>query len=164
MISDKMQQLLNDQFIHELYSTNLYLSMASYFQMNELDGFAHFFKIQAREEYDHAMKYFDFVHDVGGKILVTSVAAPQTEFQNPLQVIEIAMEHEKSVTKKINDLVDAARDMKEHATFAFLQWFVTEQVEEEAQFNKILKSLETIHENRSILYILDGRLAQRGKV
>lgn len=160
MISKQMEEKLNDQFMREIYSSHIYLAIASYFQSLELDGFASFFKRQANEETGHAMKIFEYVHSVEGTITVPAIPAPATEFKDPLHAVEEAYAHEKKVTAHINELVDHARAEGDNATFAFLQWFVTEQIEEESTFKKLSGQLRTMPENRSILYILDGRLSQ----
>lgn len=161
MFDKELKEKMNEQYIFEIYSANAYLAMASYFQEKDLDGFAHFFKKQAQEETEHAMKYFEFLHDRGARVDMTSIPAPDNDFKDPIDVFEKAAAHEKEVTERIHALVDLSRAKNDHPSFAFLQWFVTEQVEEENTFSKLLGQLRTMNENKSILYILDGRLHQR---
>ncbi len=156
-----MEKLINDQFTKELFSVNLYLSMSSYFLSRDLNGFAHFFRIQAQEEQMHAMKQFDYIHQVDGVIKMQTVDAPRTEFQSIKQVFELSLEHEKSVTKSIYNIVEQALADKDFATHAFFQWFITEQVEEEASIKTLVKKIEMIGDNSSALYLLNDELAKR---
>lgn len=164
MLTNKMEELINDQFNKELYSVNLYLSMSSYFKSRDLDGFAHFFRIQAQEEQMHAMKQFDYIHQVDGVIVMKEVAAPQTKFKSIKQVFELSLAHEKSVTKSIYNIVEQALKDKDFATHAFFQWFITEQVEEEATVKTLIKKIEMIGDNSSALYLLNDELAKRPAV
>lgn len=161
MISEKIQVLLNEQFTHELYSANLYLSICSYFEDQDLDGFANFFRLQAQEEMQHAMKQFDFIHQVDGKVRMQAIDAPQTEFDSMQAAFELALEHEQFVTKSIHKIVKSAIDEADFATHAFLQWFVTEQVEEEATIKNILRKIQMIGDNSSALFLLNSELAKR---
>lgn len=161
MISEKMEKMLNEQFIKELYSSNLYLSMCSYFMDRDLDGFANFFRVQAQEEMSHAMKQFDFLHHVGGKVTMGNVEAPETKFDSIRQVFEVTLTHERQITASINNLMKQAVSEHDFATHTFLQWFVTEQVEEEASIQMLLRKLEMIGDNSSALYLLNTELAAR---
>lgn len=161
MISKKMEQMLNEQINKELFSSHLYLSMCSYFLEKELDGFANFFRVQAQEELFHAHKQFDYIHHAGGKITMMAVAQPQTDFDSTLQAFEVTLKHERSVSQSINDLAKQAISEDDYATHAFLQWFLTEQVEEEALVNNLLAKLRMIGDNTSALYLLNTELAQR---
>ncbi len=156
-----MQDILNEQFTRELYSANLYLSISSYFEVLELDGFANFFRVQAQEEMQHAMKQFDFIHQVGGKVNVKEVPAPQIEFASVIAAFEVSLQHEQGVTRAIHNIVKEAIGHGDFATHAFMQWFVTEQVEEEATINNILRKLEMVGDNKSALFMLNDELARR---
>ncbi|MCB9232590.1 MAG: ferritin [Bacteroidia bacterium] len=161
MITENIQKLLNEQFIRELFSANLYLSICSYFEDQELDGFANFFRLQAQEEMQHAMKQFDYIHQVDGKVNMTAVDAPQTEFSSILEAFELSLAHEQLVTKSIHQIVKTAIEEGDFATHAFLQWFVTEQVEEEALIKNILRKLKMVGDNSSALYLLNDELSRR---
>ncbi|MFT5883722.1 MAG: ferritin [Arcticibacterium sp.] len=161
MISKKMEQMLNEQYNREVYSANLYLSMCSYFLDRDLDGFANYFRIQAKEELQHAEKQFDYVHEVDGKITVGAYEAPASEFESIIDCFEQTLVHEKYVTKSIYGLVKQALEEGDYATHTFLQWFVTEQVEEESNVKALLKKLEMIGDNSSALYLLNDELLKR---
>lgn len=161
MISKKMEKLLNEQINKEVYSSNLYLSICSYFLDKELDGFANFFRVQAQEELFHANKQFDYVHDAGGKVTMMAIDAPESNFKSLIQVFEITLKHERMVSQSINNLVKHALSENDYATNAFLQWFLTEQVEEEATVNNLLAKLKMIGDNSSALYLLNTELKSR---
>ena len=161
MISTRMQKLINEQFNMELYSANLYLSMCSWFLDQDLDGFANFFRIQAQEENMHAMKQFDFIHSVDGKINMLRIDAPENSFESITQVFEKTLEHEKKVTRSISTILETALEDKDYATHSFFQWFINEQVEEESTMKNILKKVLMIGENSSSLYLLNAELLQR---
>ncbi len=160
-ISPAIETLLNDQIGIEFYSMNLYLSMASYFNDQELTGFANFFRVQSAEENLHAQKQFDYLHNVGGRLKIKAIAAPPHEFHSPKHILEQTLAHEQEVSRSINRLVEAALAEKDYATHTFLQWFVTEQVEEEAIMMNILSKLNRIGDNASALYLLDEELIRR---
>ncbi len=161
MISKKMEKMLNEQITKELYSANLYLSMCSFFKEQELDGFANFFRVQSKEELFHADKQFDYLHEVGGKATLAAIDKPETTFKSVIDVFKTTLKHEESVTKSINALVKQALEESDYATHTFLQWFITEQVEEEAQINNLVKKLQMIGDNSSAMYLLNAELAQR---
>ncbi|MCL4152431.1 UNVERIFIED_CONTAM: hypothetical protein GTU68_006670 [Idotea baltica] len=161
MISEKMEQMLNDQYNKEVFSAHLYLSMCSYFLDRDLDGFANYFRIQSKEELQHAEKQFDYVHDVDGKITVGAVDAPDTEFKSIIDCFEQTLAHEKLITQSIYGLVRQALEEGDFATHTFLQWFITEQVEEESSVKALLKKLEMIGDNSSALYLLNDELLKR---
>ncbi len=153
--------MLNEQINREMYSANLYLSICSYFTDMELDGFANFFKVQSDEELFHAKKMFDYVHNAGGKVTVMSVAQPITAFDSVVQAFEVTQAHEQNVTQTIHAIVKQAIAENDFTTHTFLQWFITEQLEEEALVNNLLKKLKMIGDNSSALYLLNTELAQR---
>jgi ferritin len=161
MLSKKIEDLLNNQFNMELYSANLYLSICSYFLANDLEGFANFFRIQALEEQMHAMKQFDYIHQIDGKIKMQKVDKPITEFKSIIHTFEITYAHEKLVSKSVSSIVEQSLKEKDFATHTFFQWFVTEQVEEEASIKTLLKKLEMIGDNSSALYLLNDELGKR---
>jgi ferritin len=162
MLTEKMQTSLNGQLNAELYSSYLYLSMNAYFKSVNLDGFANWMYYQAQEELAHAMKFYDFIIQRGGKVQLQQVAAPPTEWDSPLAVFEATLEHEQKVTGLINNLVDVAHEERDHATNIFLQWFVSEQVEEEESVGGVLEQLKLMGDAKGGLFMIDRELAKRG--
>ena len=161
MLNPRIEAALNSQINAELYSSYLYVSMSAYFDSQNLAGMANWMRIQAQEEVTHAVKFFDFVNERDGRVLLTQIEGPKTEWTSPLDVFEEAYAHEQKVTGLINDLVDLSLGEKDHASNAFLQWFVTEQVEEEAAAKTIVDKLKMIGDNPVALYMLDGELGTR---
>lgn len=161
MLSSKMQDALNGQLNAELYSSYLYLSMAAYFLDLNLGGFANWMRVQAQEEDMHAMKFYNFLNERGGRILLKAIDGPPTEWDSPLAAFEAVLEHEQKVTGLINDLVELALAEHDHATNIFLQWFVTEQVEEEDSANDVIQQIKMIGEAKGGLFMLDRELGQR---
>ncbi|HHD57368.1 MAG TPA: ferritin [Desulfobulbaceae bacterium] len=161
MLKKKMQKALNEQINAEMYSAYLYLSMESYFQSISLGGFATWMRGQVQEELLHAMKFYDFVNERGGRVTLELINKPETSWKGPLTAFKHILRHEQMVTGLINDLVDLAEKERDHATRIFLQWFVTEQVEEEASVGEIVDKLELIQENTSGLFLLDADLGKR---
>lgn len=161
MIKKNMQDALNAQFNREIYSAYLYLSMAAYFESINLKGFANWMAVQRQEELAHAMKFYQYIIDRGGRVLLAAVAGPPTEWASPLKVFEATRAHEQKVTGYINDLVTLALKEKDHATHTFLQWFVTEQVEEEASVDGVVKKLALMSGAPGGIFLLDRELAQR---
>ena len=162
MLSEKMQDALNGQLNAELYSSYLYLSMNAYFKSINLDGFANWMYYQAQEELTHAMKFYDFIISRGGFVKLVQVEAPPTEWASPQAVFEATLAHEQKVTGLINELVDLALEAHDHATNIFLQWFVTEQVEEEENVTGVLEQLKLMGEAKGGLFMIDRELAKRG--
>lgn len=161
MLTEKVENALNAQFNAELFSSYLYLSMNAYFRSINLDGFANWMYQQAKEELIHAMKFYDFINQRGGRVTPAAVAAPPSNWESPLEVFEETLAHEQKVTGLINDLVDIANEAHDHATQIFLQWFVTEQVEEEESAGGVLEQLKLLKDNRSGLFMVDRELAKR---
>lgn len=161
MISEKLMKSLNEQINYEFYSAHIYLAMAAFCANEDLDGFSNFFKVQAEEEKFHAMKLFDYVVEMGGRVTISAFDKPQNDYTSMLDVFMKGLEHEKLVTQRIYNLTDLAMEEREHATISFLKWFIDEQVEEESTFNSIIKKLERISDNSNALYMLDAELAQR---
>lgn len=161
MLSAKMQKALNTQLNEELFSSYLYLSMAAHFEAKNLKGFANWFRLQSQEEQMHGMKFFDFILQKGGKVTLTQIGDPKTEWKLLMEVFKETLKHEQKITGLINKLVDAAITEKDYATHTFLQWFVTEQVEEEASVEELIQKLEMIGDNKSGLYMFDNELGTR---
>lgn len=161
MLSKKMEKALNEQVNAELYSAYLYLSMESYFRSTNMGGFANWMRVQTQEEVSHAMKIYDYVDERGGRALLAPIEGPQTEWDSPLAAFEAAHAHEQKVTALINDLVDLAIGEKDHATNNFLQWFVAEQVEEEASADEIVQRLKMMKDAPGGMFMLDRELGQR---
>jgi ferritin len=156
-----MEKALNEQINAEMYSAYLYLSMESYFMSLNLNGFANWMRVQVQEELTHAMKIYDFVNERSGKVVLKSIAAPQAEWKSPLAVFEVTYKHEQKVTGLINELVNLAVKEKDHATNVFLQWFVSEQVEEESAAQKITQQLKMLEKTPAGILMLDHELGQR---
>jgi ferritin len=161
MLTEKMQKALNGQLNAELYSSYLYLSMNAYFKSVNLDGFANWMHYQAQEELEHSMKFYDFILQRGGQVQLQQIEAPPTEWSSPLAVFEATLEHEQKVTGLINGLVDVAHEERDHATNIFLQWFVSEQVEEEENVGGVLEQLKLMGDASGGLFMIDRELAKR---
>ncbi len=161
MLSKRMLKALNKQVNAELYSAYLYLSMAAYFESINLKGFANWMKVQAQEELTHAMKFFDYLNERGGRVELDTIEKPPTEWNSPLDAFETTYKHETNVTRMINNLVNMAMEEKDHATYNMLQWFVAEQVEEEASADEIRQQLKLIGNDGRGIMMLDRELRQR---
>lgn len=161
MISKKMEKALNAQVNAEFYSAYLYLSMESYFTSLNLTGFANWMRVQTQEEVSHAMKIYDFINERSGRAILKVIDGPPTKWDSPLAAFEAAYAHEQKVTGLINDLVDLAIKEKDHATNSFLQWFVNEQVEEEASADGIVQQLKMMENAPGGMFMLDRELGQR---
>ncbi|MBM4171527.1 MAG: ferritin [Ignavibacteria bacterium] len=161
MLSKKMQKALNEQINAEIFSSYLYLSMTAYFEQENWTGFAHWMEKQSAEEYGHAMKIFEFVNEVGGKVELEAIEKPISEWKSVLNVFEESLKHELMITDKINNLYNMASTEKDHASGIFLQWFVTEQVEEVNTVEQIIHKLKMIGEHKGALYMLDRELGSR---
>ncbi len=161
MLNPKIQEAFNRQLNAELHSSYLYLSMAAYFDSENLAGMAAWMRIQAQEELTHALKFFDFINERDGRVKLTPVEGPKIEWQSPLGAFEDAYGHECKITGLINQLVDLSIRESDHAANAFLQWFVTEQVEEEAAAKSIVDKLKLAGDNTVALLMMDGELGQR---
>lgn len=161
MISEKMQEALNEQVNAELYSAYLYLSMVAYFESENLHGFATWMRVQTQEEVMHAMKIYDYVNERGGRVTLKSIAEPPTEWKSPLAAFEAAYQHEQKVTGLINGLVNLAIEEKDHAANMFLQWFVNEQVEEENNADTIVQRIKLMADAPGAMYMLDNEMGQR---
>lgn len=161
MLSGTLLKALNEQVGRELYSAYLYLSMASYFDAQDLPGFARWMKIQAREELGHAMKIYEYIYERNGRVELPALEKPRCEWESPLKAFEQTVEHERYITKNIYAILELAKAENDHATTNFLQWFVKEQVEEEAQVELIVRKLTKIGDSGLALYMIDKELGSR---
>lgn len=161
MIDQKIADALNEQIGHEFYSQHLYLAMAAYFDLMEMKGFGHWMRIQAAEEAAHAMKIFEFLLDSDAEVRFLGLKPVPAKWKNTVHVFEDALAHEQKVTEYINHLYDLAVKEKNHAATIFLQWFVTEQVEEEATARELLHKAMIAQESKAGLLFLDSELAKR---
>lgn len=161
MLSEKLLTKLNEQITHEYYSAHYYLAMAAYFKKEDLDGFANFFIVQAEEERFHAMKFFNFISDQGEEAVITGFKDPKRDFNSVEEIFSLALEHEKLVSSLINELMSIAQEEKHYSSISFLQWFVDEQVEEEAGMSKHLSMVKRVGEKGHGILMLDKELAAR---
>ena len=161
MISEKMEEALNEQINAELWSAYMYLSMSAYFESENLGGFANWMRVQADEEVEHAMRFYNYVNEVGGRVELKPIDEVPTAWDSPLDAFQETLKHEKKVTSLINDLVDLADEENDHATYSMLQWFVDEQVEEEDSAGEIVEKLEFVGDSANGLLSLDRHLGER---
>lgn len=161
MISKKLQDAINSQINKELHSEYIYLSMAAHFHSNDLEGIANFFTVQTQEEHFHAMKFYNYLLERGGKIELKTIDGPPVDFKSHVDVFEQTLAHEQFITKSINELMDLAIKENDHSLASFLKWYVDEQVEEEATVSRLLGRLKLIDGNGQGLLMLDAELAQR---
>jgi ferritin len=159
-MNKKIEDAFNEQINAELFSAYLYLSMAAHFESVGLKGFASWMRVQVQEEQSHADKFFDFINDRGGRVVLKAIEGPKTHWDAPLNVFEETLEHEKKISGLIDKLVDLAMEERNHAAHTFLQWFVTEQVEEEATAQEIIDKLK-MASDPSTLFQLDKDLGAR---
>ncbi len=162
MLSKTVQDAMNEQVNNEFYSAYQYLAMAAYCESVNLPGFAQWMRTQSQEETEHAMKFYDFILDRNGRVVLQAIEGPVIEFGSPLEVFEQALEQEQKVTAMINDLYGLAIEESDYASQAFLQWFVTEQVEEEKNAGDIAQTLKMVGDKSETLFLLDRELGQRG--
>ena len=162
MINKAMQDAMNEQINKEFFSSYLYLSMAAYFEQRNLAGFAHWMRIQEVEEREHAMKFYNFILERGGKVTLKALEAPKIEWKSSLELFEEAAAHEAMITASINALYELAMKEKDYPALTMLQWFITEQVEEEKNAADIVANLKLIEDRGTAVLMLDHRLAKRG--
>ena len=162
MINKSMQDAMNDQINKELYSSYLYLSMAAYFEDRNLPGFSRWMRVQEAEEREHAMKFYDFILERGGKVTLKAIDAPKTEWASTMEVAEEVAAHEAKVTASIYALYELALKEKDYPAQVMLQWFISEQVEEEKNAAEIVANLKLIEERGTAVLMLDHRLGKRG--
>ena len=161
MLKENIQNALNKQLNAEIYSAYLYLAMSAYFESTNLKGFANWMQVQAQEEMAHAMKFYTYIFERGGRVTLSALDAPPKKWESPIAVFESTLQHEKKVTGLINGLVDLASSEKDHATCNFLQWFVDEQVEEETSADEMVQKTKLVADEHDGLFILDKELGQR---
>lgn len=161
MISKTMQDAINEQINKELYSSYLYLSMAAYFEDKNLPGFGKWLRMQAEEEREHGMKFFDFLQDRGGRVLLKAIAAPPTEWKSNLEAFKEVAAHEAHVTASINALYELAVQEKDYPAQVMLHWFIDEQVEEEKNAAEIVSQLEMVEAHGTAVLMLDHQLGKR---
>lgn len=161
MISQRIQDVMNEQIKHETFSAYLYFSMAAYFHSRSLDGMAQWMKAQAQEEFAHALRFFTHINDRGGRIELQALEKPQTDWESPIAAFQAALQHEEFITGKINDLAKLADEENDRAAGIMLQWFVTEQVEEEDSVSTVIDMLKLIGESGHGILMADRELGSR---
>lgn len=161
MLSKTMEKALNEQINAEFYSSYMYLSMSTYFDSIGLPGAAQWMQVQVQEEWFHGMKLFGYVNERGGRVALKAIKQPPVDWKSTLHVFQEILNHEQKVTGLINNLINLALEEKDHATNIFLQWFVSEQVEEEANVGAVLDKLKLIGKDTTALFTLDATLGQR---
>lgn len=161
MISQAMEKALNNQINKELYSSYYYYAMAAYLENEGFEGMAGFMKVQALEETTHAQKFYDYICEQGGRVVLEAIDKPPVDYKSPKEIFELGLEHEKHVTSLIHSLVKLALEENDFATKAFLDWFVTEQVEEEATMDNIVNKFKIAGDSGHGLLMLDAKLGER---
>lgn len=161
MIDTKMEKAFNDQINKELYSEYLYLAMKTRFMEWNLQGFVNWFNVQVQEEHAHAMGMFDYVDERGGKLELMAIDKPECKGTTPVEIFEEVLKHEQYVTSRINYLADVADEVKDRAALHFLNWYIKEQVEEEANVGGLLAKLQLIGDDKKALLDIDKELATR---
>jgi ferritin len=161
MLSEKMTKALNEQINKEMYSAYLYLSMSSYSDYKGLKGFANWYFVQQQEEMDHAMRIYNYVQEQNARVDLKVIDQPPADFGTPLEIVQKTLEHEQFVTELVNNLMNLAIEEKDHASKIFLQWFISEQIEEEASVNAILDKLKLAGEKGNGLFMIDKELMAR---
>ncbi len=161
MLDSEIENAVNDQINAEIYSSHLYYSMSAYFESLSLKGFAHWLRVQALEELTHVQKFFAYVHERGGRAKMLAVEAPPNEWGSPLAAFEAVYEHEVEVSRLINELMNLSLSRSDHATTNFLQWFIAEQVEEEASADEVVQRLKLVDKTEGGLFLLDQEMDKR---
>ena len=161
MLNKEIEAAINDQINAEIYSSSLYYAMAAYFDSLSLKGFAHWLRVQALEELTHVQKFFAYVQGRGGRVLMKPVEGPPNDWSTPLAAFEAVLEHEQHVTARINNLMDLSIKASDHASANFLQWFVGEQVEEEASAEEVVQQLKLVEKTEGGLFLLDREMDKR---
>jgi ferritin len=161
IMNAKIEKAFNKQINEELYSAYLYLAMSAHFEAENLKGMANWMRVQAQEEMTHAMKFYQFIFDRDGKVTLTEIKAPKGSWKSPQEAFEGALSHEKKISSLIHGLVDLSLKESDHAANTFLQWFVNEQVEEEASAKEIVDKLKFAGDNKVTLFMMDSELGQR---
>jgi ferritin len=161
MLTEKMEKMLNEHLNHELYSSYLYLAMAAYCESIDLKGFANWMRIQVQEELGHVTKFYDYILERDSRVLLTAIDGPPTSWDSPVVTFTETLKHEQGVTKRISSIVKAALEENDFATHTFLQWFITEQVEEEASVRDVLQKVKMVGDSGDGLFLIDRELGQR---
>lgn len=161
MLNEKLQAALNDQIKHELYSAYIYLSMSAYCDGKNLSGFAVWLKMQAQEEMEHALRIYDHILERGGNVTLQAIDQPPSEFGSPLDIMEQSLAHERFITSRINELYDLSVEVQDRAAQVMLQWFITEQMEEEATVDEIVERLKMFGQDGTALLMVDTQLGNR---
>ncbi len=161
MISDTLQDAINEQIKYELYSAYMYLAMSAYCSDRNLGGFADWLKLQAQEEVAHAMRFYDFLVERGGRVVLQAIDEPPREYGSPLEVMQKSLDHERFVTSRINGLYELAAKEGDYPAQVMLQWFITEQVEEENSIDDIVQQMLMFGYEGPVLLMLDQRLGAR---
>lgn len=162
MPSKDLQDALNEHLNQELYAAYLYLAMAAHFEATNMPGFTAWMRSQAREEYGHAMKFWEYIYDRGGEVTLLAIDQPPSKYKSPLDAFEQALAHEQAVTEAINKLYGRVVDERDYASEVFLQWFVSEQVEEEKTAGQIVDTLKMVGDSPASLLLLDREMSARG--
>lgn len=160
-LTSEIEKALNEQINLELLSAYTYLSMVAYFESQAMSGFAHWMRLQHAEENAHAMKFFEYIQDRGGRVVLDAIAKPGHEFANPLDAFEQSLAHEKKVTASIHKIYELALSQKDYATVSLLKWFVDEQVEEEKSASDMVDRLKLAGDNSNAILLLDSQAAGR---
>ncbi|MFN2160419.1 MAG: ferritin [Anaerolineales bacterium] len=163
MFNEKVMDAMNEQIKNELYSAYIYLSMAAHFEAVNLPGFAHWMRMQSNEEVEHAMKFFDFINERGGRVELKAIDQPPIEWGSPLEIFETALGHEQKVTGMINNIFETAVQEKDYPSQIMLQWFIDEQVEEEKSAGEIVETLKMFGEKDTVIMLLDRQLGERAE-
>jgi ferritin len=161
MLSKKMEEAINGQLNKEMYSAYLYMAMSAYADSQGLKGIANWFMVQYHEEMVHAMKFYEYLQEQGNSVVLGTIEKPEGNFTTALSLFEAGLTHERFITQSINDLVDLAIEEHDHATKIFLEWYVTEQVEEEQNATEIVQTLTMIGDNKAALFMYDKDLSSR---
>jgi len=162
MLSEKMQKAINGQINAELYSAYMYAAMSMYFESVDMSGAAAWMNAQAGEELEHAGKFMHYVNERGGRVVLEAIEKPPVEWDSVLDAFQAALKHEEKVSSLINGLVTLAREENDHMTDNFLQWFVAEQVEEEASAGEVVRKLRLVGDSGGGMFMMDRELGQRG--
>ncbi|MFN2215807.1 MAG: ferritin [Anaerolineales bacterium] len=161
MISKKMQDAINEQIKKEQFSSYLYLSMVAYFEEKNLPGIAKWLRLQSGEETEHAMKFFDYLVERGGRVKLAALEEPKAEWTSSLNAFEEVLKHEQFISASINSLYELALAEKDYPTQVLLQWFISEQVEEESNANEIISKLKMIEDKGTAVLMLDKEMGKR---
>ncbi|MDH5806703.1 MAG: ferritin [Candidatus Methanomethylicaceae archaeon] len=161
LLSHRIEEYLNKQLNQELKNAYLYLSMAAFFDNLNLKGFSNYFKVQAKEELEHAMKIYEFIYNTEGKVILYDIAKPRDNWNTIIEVIEDFYNAEIENTKRIYELVDIAKEENNKVVESFLKWFIDEQVEEISNASDLLAKIKFIGEQKNALIMLDSKLSER---